>query len=334
MYSVVRQRLAERILPHISALALQQGIMLLVANVLGNVLQYLFHFFASHALGPEEYGIVTTLLGLSMILSVPAGIAQTVITQYVSGFYAKKEWGHVAALFADAMKALSLASVAAFGLILIASPFIAAFLNVPSAVPVVAMASMFLFMGPFITLIGALQGLQQFNCVGAQLVAGPGFRLAFGILLISIGWGAGGALGATTLSNLFFIGIALFWTRDLWSGKADGHGLTWGSISQYSGIVFLGTLAFTISTNIDLVIVKHFFPPVQAGYYSAASVLGKVILFVPGAIATLMFPKTSYRYALGQNASDLGWAPLSLPYSRHSPSTCSLDLITTRRYHS
>lgn len=57
-----------------------------------------------------------------------------------------------------------------------------------------------------------------------------------------------------------------------------------------------------ILTNVDVVLVKHFFKPVEAGYYSAAALIGKAVLFLPGAIAMVMFPKSSELYAQNRDS--------------------------------
>jgi O-antigen/teichoic acid export membrane protein len=185
VYSTMKRRLAEMVTPSISTRTLQQGVILMAANLAGSALQYLFHFFASRMLGPVDYGIFTALLGLAMILTVPASIAQMVITQYVSGFFARNETDKIAALFADALKKLSWVSWIAFGLIAVASPLIAVFLNIPSPWPVIAMASVLLLTGPFTTMTGTFQGLQRFYLVAAQSVLGPGFRLGVGLVLVA-----------------------------------------------------------------------------------------------------------------------------------------------------
>ncbi len=312
VYARVKKGLEEIVGLRLSPRTLQQSAVLMAAGLSGNVLQYLFHFVSSRMLGPAEYGIFAALLAFSTILLVPAGIAQTVVTQYISGFLARNEMHKISALFSDSLVKFSIASATGFALVVLMSPLFAAFLNLSSMIPVIAMASLLLFAGPFTVIIGSLQGLQRFYIVAAQLFFGPGLRLAAGAGLIAIGWGASGALGATTVSNLIVVILGLLYVRNLWGSRRAEHGLTMGTVSQYGGIVLVGTLAFTVLTNIDLVIVKHFFPPEQAGYYSAASVLGKIILFVPGTISTLMFPKTSYRFALGQSASDLARACVSV----------------------
>jgi O-antigen/teichoic acid export membrane protein len=52
-----------------------------------------------------------------------------------------------------------------------------------------------------------------------------------------------------------------------------------------------------------MILVKALFTPEEAGAYAAAAVLGKVILFLPGAIPLVMFPKLSREYALGYSSS-------------------------------
>ncbi len=305
MNSTVIRRLDRLVRSYVANRTVQQGVVLLAANTMGNVLQYAFHAFVSRATGPEEYGVFTSLLALYVIVSVPAGIAQTVITQYVSRFRALGEMSKVSGLFSDGLRYLSLAGIVVFALVAVASAPIAAFLNVPAAMPVAAMASIFLVAGGSTAVAGTLQGLQRFFVISANGVLTPIFRLIGGVLLISLGWGAAGALGASTISTLLAMLVGLFFVRDILRVQYEPHGLALSTLSWYTGVVLLGTLAFTVLTNVDLIVVKHFFSPEQAGYYSAASVLGKIILFFPGAVATVMFPKTSQRFALRQSASDL-----------------------------
>ncbi len=299
------QRLGQLVTLRVSARALKQGIVLLSATFVGNLIQYLFHFAAGRILGPTDYGILASLLALSVILTAPIGIAQTVITQHTASFFARKEIGRASVFAIDAAKALTVVSLAMFVLIALASPVIAVFLGIPSVWPVIAMGSLFLFAGPLTTLTGVLQGLQRFYGLAAQAVLGPGFRLIAGLLLISLGLGAAGALTATAVSNLAVLALTAPLIKDVLRPLHGEHGLPVSEISGYARIVLWGTLGLAVLTNVDLVIVKHFFPPLQAGYYSAASVLGKTILAFPGAIAIFLFPKSSFRHALGQGASDL-----------------------------
>ncbi len=72
-------------------------------------------------------------------------------------------------------------------------------------------------------------------------------------------------------------------------------------MKQYFWPVVIVLLCFSILTNIDVIIVKHFFAPIQAGHYAAAAIFGKIVLFFPGAIAMVMFPKAAELHTLEQD---------------------------------
>jgi len=82
----------------------------------------------------------------------------------------------------------------------------------------------------------------------------------------------------------------------LLGGVPDSKGMKRFSVSEAYRYFFpVGTmlLCFTVLTNVDIILVKHFFPPIEAGYYSIAQMVGKIILFLPFPVATVMFPKLS-----------------------------------------
>ena len=49
------------------------------------------------------------------------------------------------------------------------------------------------------------------------------------------------------------------------------------------------TLAGALIGSADVILVKHFFDPDQAGIYSAASLAGKVLLYFVGFVPTVLF---------------------------------------------
>ncbi len=61
-------------------------------------------------------------------------------------------------------------------------------------------------------------------------------------------------------------------------------------------------LCFNVLTQVDIVIVKHFFHPTQAGYYSGAAMMGRIVLFLPMAMVTVMFPKATEAQTLNRDS--------------------------------
>jgi O-antigen/teichoic acid export membrane protein len=156
---------------------------------------------------------------------------------------------------------------------------------------------------------GALQGLQKFYAWGIIAIIGGLLRLVFAVGLVALGLQASGALAAQFISVLATLAIAFVVLWPLFrrnpSFQSSNHGLTLKEISSYAGLVLVGTTCLAVMTNMDVMIVKHFFPPAEAGQYAAASVLAKVILFTPAAITAVLFPKSTERYTLQQDSSKI-----------------------------
>ncbi|MFZ2970487.1 MAG: capsular biosynthesis protein, partial [Minisyncoccia bacterium] len=55
--------------------------------------------------------------------------------------------------------------------------------------------------------------------------------------------------------------------------------------------------------NIDVILVKHFFEPVAAGHYGVLSLLGKIIFFITGSVATVLFPTIVDRHSRNEDYS-------------------------------
>lgn len=280
---------------------LKHGTLMFVATSVVNVLNYVFHIYMGRALGPSGYGILASLLSLSVIVSVPAGSLQAVITKYVAGFKAKNQYGQIRYFLFRLVRRMFWYCIVAFVIFVLFSGMISAFLKVPSRVPVVIMGIVMLvsFFSPIVN--GGLQGLQNFRHLGANMIAGAVLRLVFGVLLVLFGFGVSGAVASLALSAMGAFLLALIPLRFLFYEKMDNYGLNSSEIKQYFWPVVVVLFSFSLLTNIDVVIVKHFFAPSQAGNYAAAAIFGKIVLFFPGAIAMVMFPKTAELHALEED---------------------------------
>jgi O-antigen/teichoic acid export membrane protein len=63
----------------------------------------------------------------------------------------------------------------------------------------------------------------------------------------------------------------------------------------------VGLISF-IST--DIILVKHFFDPTQAGLYAGLSLIGRIIFFVSAPIGTVMFPIIVQKHTKGDSFSN------------------------------
>ncbi len=202
--------------------------------------------------------------------------------------------------------ALALLAIVVMGAIALASGPISQFMNLTSRAPVLVLA---LTLGPALilpALSGSLQGWQDFQGMSIAGLIGPVMRLTAGVGLVWLGFGVSGALGGFLVAGLAAAGFTAFLlARRLIDVPPQPSAVTLKELIQFSLQVALATLAFAALTNTDVVFARHFFPAEQAGHYSAAATLGKIVLFLPGPVATLMFPKASARHAAGASRTSM-----------------------------
>jgi len=278
---------------------IKHGTIMLVAAFFAGIFNYGYHLAMVRMLGPSDYGILFSLTSLFMIVSLPANTIQTIISKYVSSFNARGESGKISYLLIRMLKRLSSFLGVAFVVYVLSSRFIANYLNIPVVSPVIIIGVV-LFFGILLPInYGALQGLERFGPFGFVQVSGAFARIFFGVIFVLIGWSVNGALFACLVSSLVILFTTYWYLRDVWCVRPYDTNIGKTVIYQYMIPVSISYIAFGIITYIDVVIVKHYFSALNAGYYSTVSMLGKAFLFPPMAFASALFPKVSSSYERG-----------------------------------
>jgi O-antigen/teichoic acid export membrane protein len=128
-------------------------------------------------------------------------------------------------------------------------------------------------------------------------------RLLFGIILIYFGFRINGALGAIFLSILVAIIITFVPIKGLFlKSKGGGNPVSTKEILSYGFPVMVATLFFMMLTYVDMILVKHYFAPEDAGIYATAEVLGKIVIYLPVSIVLALFPLVAESHALNQDS--------------------------------
>jgi O-antigen/teichoic acid export membrane protein len=83
-------------------------------------------------------------------------------------------------------------------------------------------------------------------------------------------------------------------------------------MARYSGPVLIATTMTMILGNIDISLVRHYCSPEEAGLYATAAILGRIALFLPSTLLTVLFPSVAKARALGEKDNYLLWTSLSL----------------------
>ena len=294
-------------LPYFKDKLLKGSLTLFVGNLVGSGCNYLFQFFMSRHLSVADFGAMNSLLSLLMITGVPAMSILLVSAKYVSNFKAAAEVEKIRLFQRKVLKRLTSYGSGLVLLMLLSTPWVAGYLKIDSYAPVIIMFLLILFSFLIPVNLGVVQGLQRFLTLGF-LGGFSGFsRLVFGILLIVLGFSLNGAMTAILLSSLTLFLMPFYFLRDIPASDpgVDDLGIGVKRIIGYSTPVVLSSLGIMALTNMDLILVKHYFPPEQAGVYASVAVLGRTVFYFPGVIVMAMFPIVSESYALSKNPSHL-----------------------------
>lgn len=260
------------------------------ASLVANVFSYLFQVYIGRALGPVGYGVFGALVSLLYIISIPGNAISFTITKFVSEYAAKNHRDKISALMLGATIKLGKYALLVLALFIIGSGALAEFLKIPSSTPVIILGIVFSFGLITPVIQGVLQGLQKFLEIGAIGIASSVSKLAIGVALVYLGFGVNGALASIFFSGLLVFVLTLYVLREY---AKPAKSQIEESVFEYSTPVLLTALLLAVISNIDVVLVKHYFSAEEAGYYAAASLFGKIVVFVSSPIATVLFPKAS-----------------------------------------
>lgn len=272
---------------------LRASIVVFLGVGISNLCAYGFHLVSARTLGPSSYADVAALTALVAIVSLPLGGVQVFVGRHVAGADARgrglNEGSYVSG-FCGAMAVLGVVLGVALAL---AAPLIKSALGIASLGAVVlAVASVApAFVAP--ALVGAAQGVQRFVLLAFAVAAPAAVRTLLAALGLAAGLGVAGTMAATLVASTVAVALPLtmLW-GDLRPLAAWRPKLARRDVVALLPVV-LGMLAITCLTIDDLVAAKAVFSSHEAGLYGAASLIGRVILYLPLAIITVLLPQVA-----------------------------------------
>jgi len=275
-------------------------LLVFLGTSLVNLFNLLYQLLIAHRMSGVDFAGFNSLLAIFTLICAPLTTLQTVIAKYTAEFNAQNQIKKIQALLSELIrKMLPLAIITFVGFYFL-SFYIMDKLKISSVSAGYILAV--LLASSWITpvLLGALQGLELFKWLVSLSVIGGALKLVFAFIFISLGFNIAGGLGAFLIASLIVIIISFFPLKNLISFKLSENRTNFKDFFSYLAPVAVTLFCFVALVNFDMVLVKYLFSPLQAGFYSLAQMLGKIFLFLPGAISIVMFPKTA-----GLNAKNM-----------------------------
>jgi O-antigen/teichoic acid export membrane protein len=256
---------------------------MLVAMMLVNIFNFAYNMVMARMLGPGAFGNINAAVTLLLLASCISLAFQLVCAKFVAR---NDSDSSKAAVVHNLLGKAWMASLALGGVLFLAQKPVATYLNVPSPWIIGLLAIGIAAYAPLGVKRGAMQGVCAFPRLGTNFVLEAGIRFFLGAGLVIAGYGVLGAVGAISASVI----AACFIPRipaqlRVKAGTAEPPSYA----EAVQAIVFF--VGQVIINNVDILLVKHFFPSDPAGVYAAISQIGRLLYFASWfGVVNAMFP--------------------------------------------
>lgn len=279
----------------------KSSIIVFIGSLFANFFNYLFHLLTGRLLGPEKYAVIAALISLFYVISFPLSIINTLVTRKVAALSAKNDLASIKGVFKLLLQNIFyLALLITFGFFLFQSP-IAKFLRIENAFLVFLLGLSFVF--SLLTIVGMaiLQGLLKFISFSFINVFVAFLRDFFAVLAIILGFGVFGVMSGMALAGFIYFLSSIYFLKFLFKEKEvkkEFH------FQTYLSFVWVVTALFGMSLmiNSDVMLVKHYFPSLEAGLYASLATMGKVVFFASSSVGTVLLPLATKKNAAGFSA--------------------------------
>ncbi|MGO9199338.1 MAG: lipopolysaccharide biosynthesis protein [Limisphaerales bacterium] len=276
---------------------------LMLANVVGGALTWAVHPL-SRKIGPEEYGLFVTFLGLVMFL-VPPGPLQLVMAQQTAKALATDKQGELAGMTRMVWLATFLLWLVGAAVVFIRQDYFLALWKVsnPAGLWLTALVVLFSLWVPLFQ--GILQGQQNFLWFGWSIVSNSIGRLAVAALaVLAFGGLAAGMMTGVLVGMIAAVLISIWQTRSLWGAPAQSF--DWRSFLRQIIPLMIGSWLCQFFFTADIMFVRAYFPEDQAGFYGSAGTLSRALMWLVLPLATVMFPRLVHSSAKAEKTNILG----------------------------
>lgn len=277
---------------------------MMIATVLGGLLMYAVHSVANRTMPKSEYGVFTTLLQTVVLMSIPASGLQGVFTQQTAGAMTAEHERELVGMIRGVLRGTFLIWLVIAAVVFLFRGQILAALKIsnPMALWVTVVIGLAALWRPIVQ--GVLQGRQNFLWFGNVMIA-DGF-CRFGAVCVLVGVFANyaaGAMVAVLVGYLIVTTIGAWLCRDCLRGPAAP--VNWGAWLRRVGPLTLGLGVGMFMLAADMVFVQRFFSEKQTGFYAAAGMIGRALVYFTTPVAAVMFPKLARSKATGEKTNAL-----------------------------
>ena len=270
-------------------------------NLGANFFNFIFNVFMSHSLNIADYGILASSMSL---IGFPALIGTAlipVVIKFAGSYFATGNIPLLRGLYFKLKKSLVGIGIIIVSLFLLFLPNISNFFHIENNLILIITAFVI-----FLTLISVLniaflQAKLAFTFQVFVNLLNSTLKLFLGILFVFLGYSVTGAVIALFIAGIASYIFSFFPLKFIFAKGIAIPQISTKKLFSYgipSSLTLFGLTSF-IST--DIILVKHFFDPQQAGLYAGLSLMARIIFYVTAPISSVMFPIIVQKYNRQEN---------------------------------
>ncbi len=266
-----------------------------IGSFIANIFNYFFNLSMGRLLSVSDYGLLITLSSLLILLGVFQLSFSNIFAKFSARFYAKNDHLSEKKLITIGFKNIFLFSCALLFVLFVFLFPVSSFLHIENKTLIGVMYITIFFAMLFSLPSGFLQGNLRFFSLSFFNIIQPVIKLGFGVLLVFLGIGVFGAVTAILMAAIVATigGYVLIYKKYTQASTGEGtfnEKVFSKEFTHYAYTFFLASLGITLLTNIDIILVRHFFNAEVSGQYAALSLMGRAIFYLTAPINFVFFP--------------------------------------------
>lgn len=275
---------------------LKTSIIILCAANAANILNYILQLVLGRTLSTEAFGIFNAVSSLGVILASATSVLPFVASKFIILFNGDvpRQLGLIKYLEKVVFKGVG-------GSILLLSPltvYAARYLKIESPVPLLIFMLWTFLLYEMSLFTGILNGLLKYVQTSWQNFFHSFIRLIIILLFVGV---FNQSYNSAIFSGVISTTLIIFWMkREVSRALKSREDIIMPTKSEIENMkrvskpIALSWFCIGILTNIDMILVKIFFMPEDAGLYAGVSVIGRIAVFLPSLLTYALFPQISH----------------------------------------
>lgn len=264
-----------------------------IGSFIANIFNYLFNLSMGRLLPVSDYGLLTSLNSLFVMLSIFSLAFKEMFAKFSARYAARDDLNNLSHLIVKGSKyVIIISTIYIIGLIFLTGA-VGRFLHVDNSFLIIIV-----FVAVLVSLIGAvpngvLQGNLRFYANSFLSIFQSFLKFGSAVILVLLGYQIFGAVSAILLSGLLttILGYFVILRYLKGSDRSKVNNLDFKKeFTHYTYTFILASIGITLLSNTDIILVRHFFNEQTSGQYAALSLMGKAIFYLIIPINFVFFP--------------------------------------------